>query len=181
MQWCLERIFDIPYHVQSDIGDIISALKSLFFFPLHISTILKLLILDTLTYGSTLMIIGLESEQPLEHFLSLIILVLTSLAIPIAHLHYKWETYGRWEFIKLSRIAILNSDMWELGGGLCLILYVGILFLKVCENSPMEVRKKVWLEMRISSERYELWGKSWVGKFLNAHVYITIFVSYLLY
>jgi hypothetical protein len=48
------------------------------------STILNLLILDTLTYGLTLMIIGLEGEQPLEDFLSLIILVLTSLAIPIA-------------------------------------------------------------------------------------------------
>jgi hypothetical protein len=30
------------------------------------------------------MIIGLEGEQPLEDFLSLIILVLTSLGIPIA-------------------------------------------------------------------------------------------------
>jgi hypothetical protein len=30
------------------------------------------------------MIIGLEGEQPLEDFLNLIILVLTSLAIPIA-------------------------------------------------------------------------------------------------
>jgi hypothetical protein len=77
-------MFDIPYHVQSDIEDIISALKSLFFFPLHMSTILNLLILDTLTYGLTLMIIGLEGEQPLEDFLSLIILVLTSLAIPLA-------------------------------------------------------------------------------------------------
>jgi hypothetical protein len=48
------------------------------------STILNLLILDTLTYGVTLMIIGLEGEQPLEDFLSLIIFVLTSLAIPIA-------------------------------------------------------------------------------------------------
>jgi hypothetical protein len=43
--------------VQSDIEDIISALKSLFFFPLHMSTILNLLILDTLTYGLTLMIL----------------------------------------------------------------------------------------------------------------------------
>jgi hypothetical protein len=50
------------------------------------STILNLLILDTLTYDLTLMIIGLEGEQPLEDFLSLIILVLTSLAIPIAPL-----------------------------------------------------------------------------------------------
>jgi hypothetical protein len=48
------------------------------------STILNLLILDTLTYGLTLMIISLEGKQPLEDFLSLIILVLTSLAIPIA-------------------------------------------------------------------------------------------------
>jgi hypothetical protein len=48
------------------------------------STILNLLILDTLTYGVTLMIVGLKGEQPLEDFLSLIILVLTSLAIPIA-------------------------------------------------------------------------------------------------
>jgi hypothetical protein len=48
------------------------------------STILNLLILDTLTNGLTLMIISLEGEQPLEDFLSLIILVLTSLAIPIA-------------------------------------------------------------------------------------------------
>jgi hypothetical protein len=48
------------------------------------STILNLLILDTLTYGLTLMIIGLEGERPLEDFLSLIILVLTSLAIPEA-------------------------------------------------------------------------------------------------
>jgi hypothetical protein len=48
------------------------------------STILNLLILDTLTYGLTLMITGLEGEQPLEDFLSLMILVLTSLAIPIA-------------------------------------------------------------------------------------------------
>jgi hypothetical protein len=47
------------------------------------STILNLLILDTLTYGLTLMIIGLEGEQPQEDFLNLIILVLTSLAIPI--------------------------------------------------------------------------------------------------
>jgi hypothetical protein len=59
-------------------------LKSLLFFPLHMSTILNLLILDTLTHGLTLMIIGLEGEQPLEDFLSLVILVLTSLAIPIA-------------------------------------------------------------------------------------------------
>jgi hypothetical protein len=80
----VEKIFYIPYHVQSDIEDIISALKSLFYFPLHMSTILNHLILDTLTYGLTLMIIGLEGEQPLEDFLSLIILVLTSLAIPIA-------------------------------------------------------------------------------------------------
>jgi hypothetical protein len=70
--------------VQSNIEDIISALKSLLFFPLHMSTILNLLILDTLTYGLTLMIIGLEGEPPLEDFLSLIILVLTSLDIPIA-------------------------------------------------------------------------------------------------
>jgi hypothetical protein len=70
MRWCWERIFDIPYHVQSDIEDIISALKSLFFFPLHMSTILILLILDTLTYGLTLMIIGLEGERPLEDFLA---------------------------------------------------------------------------------------------------------------
>jgi hypothetical protein len=70
--------------VQSDIEDIISALKTLFFFPLHMSIILNLLILDNLTYGLTLMIIGLEGEQPLEDFLSLIILVLTSLGIPIA-------------------------------------------------------------------------------------------------
>jgi hypothetical protein len=48
------------------------------------STILNLLILDTLTYGLTLIIIGLEGEQTLEDFLNLIILVLTSLAIPIA-------------------------------------------------------------------------------------------------
>jgi hypothetical protein len=48
------------------------------------STIPNLLILDTLTYSLTLMIIGLEGEQPLKDFLSLIILVLTSLAIPIA-------------------------------------------------------------------------------------------------
>jgi hypothetical protein len=47
------------------------------------STILNLLNLDTLIYGLTLMIIGLEGEQPLEDFLSLIILVLTSLDIPI--------------------------------------------------------------------------------------------------
>jgi hypothetical protein len=60
--WYWERIFDIPYHVQSDIEDIISALKLLFFFPLHMSTILNLLILDTLTYGLTLMIVGLEGE-----------------------------------------------------------------------------------------------------------------------
>jgi hypothetical protein len=33
----LRTIFDIPYRVQSDIEDIISALKSLFFFPLHMS------------------------------------------------------------------------------------------------------------------------------------------------
>jgi hypothetical protein len=70
--------------VQSDIEDISSALKSLLFFPLHKSTILNLLTLDTLTYGLTLMIIGLKGEQPLDDFLSLIILVLTSLAIPIA-------------------------------------------------------------------------------------------------
>jgi hypothetical protein len=46
-------------------------------------TILNLLILDTLTYGLTLMIIGLEGEQPLEDFLSLIILVLTSLDLKL--------------------------------------------------------------------------------------------------
>jgi hypothetical protein len=40
------------------------------------------------------------------------------------------------------------------------MLYAGILFLKACENPLMEVRKKVWLAMRISSERYELWSKS---------------------
>jgi hypothetical protein len=57
--------------VQSDIKDIISALKSLFFFPLHMSTILNLLILDTLTYGFILMIIGLEGEQPLEDLIFL--------------------------------------------------------------------------------------------------------------
>jgi hypothetical protein len=50
--------------------------------------------------------------------------------------------------------------MRELGGELCLILYARILFLKACKNSAMDVRKKVWLEMRIFSERYELWGKS---------------------
>jgi hypothetical protein len=48
------------------------------------STILNLLILDTLTYGLTLMIIGLKGEKALEDFLSLIILVQTSLAIPKA-------------------------------------------------------------------------------------------------
>jgi hypothetical protein len=41
------------------------------------STILNILILDTLTYGLTIMIIDLEGEPPLEDFLSLIILVLT--------------------------------------------------------------------------------------------------------
>jgi hypothetical protein len=50
------------------------------------STILNLLILDTLTYSLTLMIVGLEGEQPLQDFLSLKILVLTSLAILIAPL-----------------------------------------------------------------------------------------------
>ena len=74
-------------HVQSDIKDIISALKSLFFFPLHMSTILNLLVLDTLHYGLILMIISSEGERPLEDFLSLIILVLTSLAIPKAPLY----------------------------------------------------------------------------------------------
>jgi hypothetical protein len=54
-------------------------------------TILNFLILDTHTYGLTLMIIGLEGEQPLEDFLSLIILVLTSLAIPIAPPYIKNE------------------------------------------------------------------------------------------
>jgi hypothetical protein len=34
------------------------------------STILNLLIVDTVTYGLTLMIIGLEGEQPLEDFLA---------------------------------------------------------------------------------------------------------------
>jgi hypothetical protein len=56
--------------VQSDIEDIISALKSLFFFPLHMCTILNLPILYTITYGLTLMIIGLEGELPLEDFLA---------------------------------------------------------------------------------------------------------------
>ena len=50
----------IPYHVQSDIEDIISALKSFFFFPLHMSTNLNLLILDTPTLWLILMIIGFE-------------------------------------------------------------------------------------------------------------------------
>jgi hypothetical protein len=60
------------------------------------STILNLLILDTLTYGLTLMIIGLEGEQPLEDFLIFIILVLTSLAMPIAPPYIiNGETYGR--------------------------------------------------------------------------------------
>jgi hypothetical protein len=59
--------------VQSDIEDTISALKSLFLVHLHMSTILNLLIFDTLTYGLTLMIIGLEGEQPLEDFPNLII------------------------------------------------------------------------------------------------------------
>jgi hypothetical protein len=35
------------------------------------STILNLLILDTLTYGFILMIIGLEGEQPLEDLIFL--------------------------------------------------------------------------------------------------------------
>jgi hypothetical protein len=72
------------------------------------STILNLLILDTLTYGLTLMIIGSEGEQPLEDFLCLIILVLTSSAIPkTPPCLINERLMGG--FMKLSRIAILNE------------------------------------------------------------------------
>jgi hypothetical protein len=55
------------------------------------STILYLLILDIPTYGLILMIIGLESKQPLEEVLSLTILVLIVLAIPIVPLYLLYE------------------------------------------------------------------------------------------
>jgi hypothetical protein len=65
------------------------------------STIPYLLILDIPTYGLVIMIIGFESEQPLEEVLSLTILVLIVQAIPIPPLCMLYERLmGRWEFYK---------------------------------------------------------------------------------
>jgi hypothetical protein len=37
-------------------------------------------------------------------------------------------------------------------------------FEKNHENPPMEAKNKAWYELRTSTERYELWGKSRFGK-----------------
>jgi hypothetical protein len=58
-----------------------------FLLPLHMSTILNLLILDIHTYGLFSWSLALKGRKPLEEVLSLTILVLIALALPIAPLY----------------------------------------------------------------------------------------------
>jgi hypothetical protein len=88
-------------YVQSDNEDVISA-SYIFSLPLHMSTILYLIILDIPTYGLFSWLLALKGKQPLEEVLNLTILVLIVLAIPIAPLYMLYETFmGGESFIKI--------------------------------------------------------------------------------
>jgi hypothetical protein len=69
--------------------------------PLHMSTILNLLIIDIPTYGLFSWSLALKGEQPSEKVLSLTIFVLIVLALPIAPLYMLHERLmGGESFIK---------------------------------------------------------------------------------
>jgi hypothetical protein len=71
----------------------------IFLLPLHMSTILYLLIP---TYGLFSWSLALKGKQPLDEVLSLTILVLIVLAIPIAPLYMSYERFmGGESFIKI--------------------------------------------------------------------------------
>jgi hypothetical protein len=72
------------------------------FLPLHMSTILNLLILDVPTYGLFSWSLDLKGKQQSEEVLSLTIFVLIVLAKPIARLYMLYERLmGGERFIKL--------------------------------------------------------------------------------
>jgi hypothetical protein len=101
MSRCWEtKLSLISNHVQSDNEDVIGASWSYFLLPLHMSTILYLLILYIPTYGLFSWSLALKGKQSLEEVRSLKILVSIVLAIPIDPLYMLYETYGRWEFYK---------------------------------------------------------------------------------
>jgi hypothetical protein len=73
----------------------------IFLLPMHMSTILYLLILDIPTYGLFSWSLALKDKQPLEEVLSLTTFVLIVLAIPIAPLYMLYERLmGGESFIK---------------------------------------------------------------------------------
>jgi hypothetical protein len=74
----------------------------IFLLPLHMSTILYLLILDIPTYGQFSWSLALKGKQPLEEVLSSTILVLIVLAIPISPLYMLYERImGGESFMKI--------------------------------------------------------------------------------
>jgi hypothetical protein len=73
-----------------------------FHLPLHMSTVLNLLILDIPTYGLFSWSLDLKGKQQLEEVLSLTIFVLIAIALPIAPLYMLYERLmGGESFIKL--------------------------------------------------------------------------------